>query len=57
MFKIIPKHELEKMEFKELLRYHAHLKLTQEKEIGGEIVQELMDMVMDEVDKRMRRGY
>jgi hypothetical protein len=54
MFKILPKHEIEKLEFKELLHYHAHLQLAKEKGLGEGIIQDLQDFIMNEVEKQMQ---
>lgn len=57
MFKILFEKEIKKLEFKELLQYHSHLQLAKEKGLGEGIIQEIQDFIMNEVDKRMKRGY
>jgi isocitrate dehydrogenase len=56
MFKILSKQELEKMEFKELMKYHSHLQLAKEKGLGEGIIQDIQDFIMDEIEQRFENA-
>jgi hypothetical protein len=56
MFQILPKHEIEKLDNKALVKYLSYLYMMKEKDLNGDNIQDVIEIVENEVNCRMTYG-